>query len=338
MIRNSVRILVVLSQCAVTVGLEAKTTDYGRAKALAKADPVEAEALYERFMRDTSWGKMRRAAHYDLFYLRLRNGRLAEAFPLSDSIDLGRKYRRSLADFYGISEGQASKLVRRLHGVCSQEEEASHAGRLLRSEMMPAPVWDFALRVLLRCRTKGRSQLFSSDLFEIEKPTRLQTQLRLIAIREQLYADADKAQKLFAIARAAAEAQYGTDEQLKVQLIVLEARIAAAQEDFDRVIELCGEIPADSGMKQARTVCALLTAHALLKKGEAEKAWKKIRNIEINPSELDTRLLRLTIAVAADVEESQKLAEFTRRVSYSYCAKSLRELAAAVLAEKTNKR
>ena len=339
MIRNSVKFFVLLAHCTLTVSAEAKTPDYHRAQAIAKADPLEAEALYERFIRDTPHSKLRRAANYDLFYLRLRNGRHAEAFAQAGSKELGRKYSISLADSYGITGQQAANLVRRLQGVCSQEEEVTRIGKLLRSEKMPAPVWDFTLRVMLRCKAHGRSHVFVPDLFELEKPTRLQTQLRLIAIREQLYVDADKAGQLLAITRAATEDQYTDDEQLRMQLLVLEARIAAAKEDYDRVIARCGELASATGAKQAKAACDLLVAHAFLKNGDPAQAWKRIRNATVNPAELDSRLLRLTVAVAAGLEAPDKLVVFRQRASYGYCARSLRELADSVLSEKKpNKR
>jgi hypothetical protein len=53
--------------------------------------------------------------------------------------------------------------------------------------------------------------------------------------------------------------------------------------------------------------------------------------------DMDTRLLRLTVAVAAGREKPEKLVRFSKRASYAYCARSLRELAESVLAQKKSK-
>jgi len=330
-IRSSVKFVILL---VLTRSAQAKGSDYLRAQAIAKSDPLEAEALYERFMQETPHGKWRRAANYDLFYLRLRNGRFVEALAQAASKDLSKFYGTALADAYGITSKQASVLVRRLQAVCSHEEEPALLGSLLRNEKMAAPVWDFALRALLHCKAHGRSQIFASDLFEIEQATRLQTQLRLIAVREQLYADADKALALFKITRTALEEQHPDDEQLRTQMLVLEARIASARADHDQVIHLCKELAQGKTAKPAMIACDLLVVHALLKKGDPEQAWRRISHVQVSPLDLDTRLLRLTVAVAAGLEKPEKLVKFSHRVSYKYCARSLRELAEAVLAEK----
>lgn len=337
MIRSSVSFLLLLVIFLICGSAEARTSDYRRAQTLAKTDPLEAEALFERFIRETPNGKVRRAANYELFYLRLRNGRLAEAFVQSGNREFGKKFNTAVADAYGITGEQASGLVRRLRAVCAEEGEVSRLGYYLRQGQMPAPVWDFALRVMLRCKATGRSDIFASDLFELERATRLQTALRLIAVREQLYADADRASDLFAITRAAAEAQYGEDEQLKIQLIVLGARIAAAKEDYEQAIARCADLPATKAARQARATCDVLVAHALFRQGDSGQAWKTLRKVPLTPMEPDTRLLRLTVAVAAGVTEPEKLTAFTQRASYPYCARSLRELAQTVLAGKNRK-
>lgn len=337
MIRSSVSFFCLLVTFLTVGSAEARTSDYRRAQVLAKSDPLEAEALYERFMRETPNAKIRRAANYELFYLRLSNGRLAEALAQSGNKEFGKKFSTAVADAYGITGEQASGLVRRLRAICAEEGEVSPLGNYLRQRQMPAPVWDFTLRAMLRCKATGRSQIFAPDLFELERPTRLQTALRLIAVREQLYADADKAAQLFAITRSAAEEQFAGDEQIKVQLIVLGARIAAAKEDDAQAFALCEELPPGQPAKQARAACDLLLAHALLKKHEPAKAWKKIRQVPVNQLELDNRLLRLAVAVAAGVAKPEKLATFAKRASYPYCARSLRELAESVLAENNHK-
>jgi hypothetical protein len=335
--RSSVSFPFLLALLLLTGNAEAGNADYRRAKALAQSDPLEAEALYERFMRETPNGKIRRAANYDLFYLRLRNARLVEAFAQSANKEFGRKFSTAVADAYGISEAQASGLVRRLRLVCAEEEDVSRLGDYLRQGKMPAPVWDFALRVMLRCGVKSRSQIFAPDLFELERPTRLQTALRLIAVREQLFVDPERASELFAITRTAAQEQHAADEQLHMQLALLEARIAAAQEDYDSAIALCNALATEEEAKPVKSACDLLVAHALLKQGDAANAWKRIRRVPVNPTELDTRLLRLTVAVAAGVEKPEALVRFGKRASYAYCARSLRELAGSVLAQKNPK-
>lgn len=347
--RNSWRLWVIRSSASCLLAAaflltavaraEARSADYRRAQALVKSDPLEAEALYERFIRETSNDKMRRAAGYDLFFLRLRHRRLVEALVQSRQKQFRRKYNTALSDAYGITNAQAASLARHLRSACAREEQPDRIGSFLRAEHLPAPVWDFALRVLLRCGIEGRSQLIATHLFEAGKVTRLQMALRLIAVREQLYADADKAAKLLAATRAVAEEHFADDEQLELQFILLEARLAAVREEYDAVIERCTELPPGKHATQANAACDLLVTHALLQKGEAAQAWKRIRKVRVNPLDLDKRLLRLVAAVAAGVVEPEKLMRFSRRASYSYCASSLRQLAGSVIEEKIpNKR
>ncbi|HNE21313.1 MAG TPA: hypothetical protein PLF85_16455, partial [Turneriella sp.] len=61
MIRSSVSFLLLLVIFLICGSAEARTSDYRRAQTLAKTDPLEAEALFERFMRETPNGKVRRA-------------------------------------------------------------------------------------------------------------------------------------------------------------------------------------------------------------------------------------------------------------------------------------
>jgi hypothetical protein len=336
-IRSSGRFFFLLVLLLLSVNAEAGNADYRRARALAESDPMEAEALYEKFLRETSNRKLRRAANYELFFLRLRNARLVEAFAQSANKDFDRKFRTAVADAYSISEAQASGLVRRLRAVCANEKDVSRLGDYLRRQEMSAPVWDFALRVMLRCGVQGRSQIFAADLFELERPTRLQTALRLIAVREQLFVDPERASELFAITRTAAQEQYAADEQLHVQLFLLEARIAALQEDYDSAIALCNALATEEKAKPVKSACDLLVAHALLQQGDAANAWKRIRRVPVKPIDMDTRLLRLTVAVAAGREKPEELVRFSKRASYAYCARSLRELAESVLAQKKSK-
>jgi hypothetical protein len=56
--------------------------------------------------------------------------------------------------------------------------------------------------------------------------------------------------------------------------------------------------------------------------------------VPLNPADIDSRLLRLVVAVAAGFEKPEKLLAFRNRASYSYCARSLRELADSVITEK----
>ena len=347
--RNSWRLWVIHSSAScllaaaflltVVARAEARSPDYRRAQALVKSDPLEAEALYERFIRETPHDKMRRAAGFDLFFLRLRNGRFVEALVQSGQKQFTRKYHTALSDAYGITNAQAASLARHLRAACAKEEQPDTIGSFLRAQHVPASVWDFALRVLLRCGIKGRSQVFAADLFEGGKVTRLQVALRLIAVREQLYVEGGKATELLAATRAVAEEHFADDELLKLQFILLEARIAAVREEYDAVIERCTDLPPGKHATQANAACDLLVTHALLQKGEAAQAWKRIRKVQVDPLDLDKRLLRLVAAVAAGVVEPEKLAHFSRRASYGYCASSLRQLAGSVIAEKIpNKR
>lgn len=289
-------------------------------------------------MKTTDDDRLRRAADYDLFFLRLRQGRLAEAFSQTGKKSFAKKYAAALAESYGLSPQSAAQLTRYLKKACSRAAPVSRVGDFLREESLGAPVYDFSLRVLQRCNAPEPDGLFAPDLFSGERATRLKTALRLIAIREQIYVDVQHAGELFAVTREAAEAQYAADKDLGAQLLVLGARIAVAKRDHAGALALCDRLLSGRSALPAAEACALIAAYALLEQGDIPAARSRIRRVRVRPQNLDARLLRLTVAVAAGDFEPAKLRSFAGRASYPYCARSLREQSESILVQMNAKK
>lgn len=322
---------ILLYSALVNVLFAESVRDYRRAQSLVSSDPLEAEALYERFLANAKDIKRRRAANYELFFLRLKHARLIEAFTQADNKSLGKKYYQAVADQFTIQRHQASVLVHNLRAACKGKKSAAHVGEYLRRHNLPAPLWDFSLRVLKRCTVENRSTIFSDDLFETPNAARSVVLLRLMAIREQLYTDAEKAEQLLLFTRQDAE-RYADDTALAAQFAVLEARIADEREDYEKALRICDSLDHEEVPAQAVTSCNLFAAHALLRLGHAERAFRRIAKVSLARQNLDGRLLRLVIGVEAGKVERRRLKQFTQRASYRYCARRLRDLAAATLA------
>lgn len=322
---------ILLYSAVVNTFFAESVRDYRRAQSLVSSDPLEAEALYERFLAHAKDLKRRRAANYELFFLRLRNARLIEAFTQAGNQSFGKKYHQAVANQFSIQRQQASILVQNLRAACKNKKGAGRVGEYLRRHNLPVPLWDFSLRVLKRCAVENRSSIFSDDLFEISNAARSVILLRLIAIREQLYTDAEKAEQLLLFTRQDAEG-YADDTALAAQFAVLEARIADEREDYEKALRICDSLDHDEVPAQAVASCNLFAAHALLRLGHAERAFRRIAKVSLAQQNLDGRLLRLVIAVEAGKVDRRKLEQFTQRASYRYCARRLRDLAAATLA------
>lgn len=306
--------------------------DYRRAQSLASSDPLEAEALYERFVANAEGGKMRRSANYELFFLRLKHARLVEAFLQINHKFLAEKYHQAIADRFAVSRKKVTVLIRKLRAVCDRQKNVAAIGDYLRENSFSAPLWDFSLRILSHCEVKNRSSIFSEELFEKQNASRSEILLRLIAIREQLYKDAEKAEQLLLFTRQDAAERYSGDIALAVQFSVLEARIADERGEYERVIQICDDLVSTETPSQAIAACNLLAAHALLRLGHAEQALQRITKTKLERANLDGRLLYLLIALEVGKRESHELRQFTKRASYRYCARKLRDLAAQILA------
>lgn len=316
------------SVCLLLVpAVQAKGSAYFRATELTQEDPLEADALFVSVIRNSGEAKIRRAAIHQLFYLRLRSGRTAEAFSLISSESMRKKYASELAAQLKISEKNAERLVQRLRSACGKGRDLQKFADFLEENRSGVSTYDFSFRVLKKCRPADAAEILPVPDSEANMDRRTLA-LALIAIREGKNAESgsESAQSLIVLKSRAADIT-AKDAALKGQLLVIEARQAVKNSDFALVAENCGQVAAEEALKRYRGQCRFLTAFALIKDGKPAEAYARLAVQKIPPQQIDNRLLRLIAGVSAGKIPRERLRKFMQRASYPECAPVLRELA-----------
>ncbi|MCX7633890.1 MAG: hypothetical protein N2Z22_11225 [Turneriella sp.] len=292
---------------------------------MAISDPLEAEALYEHFLANSQNPKLRRAAVYELFFLRLRQQRFAAAFRQAENSPFAQHYHKSLAASLGLKLNMAKLLVSKLRKSCDDSQKIFDLQQLLRNGY-PISAWDFALQVLHDCGMEDPTLLFPEEIFSEEESdiTPRNIQLQLLAAREQIATAPETAAQLLVRARNDIEVNFPDDHKLQLQLLSLEAQLALHWQDYAMAIAKCQKVRGNAKVSRA---CRFIRAYALLKLQEPHKAWQEIVKIQLQPWELDYRLLKIIVGVAAGQIPEESLQQFRRRLSYTQCARELRELA-----------
>lgn|GEM_PF-6052008 len=316
----------------VQFALRAASSSYERAKELMEDDPLEADAQLSDTIKKTGNAKIRRAAKYDLFYLRLRLGRFSEAYPLATGKGMRSRLVKTAAAQFRTTEGKLSRVIAAIDAECRPDGEAEHIAEILTQTKSSAAVYDFALQRLEACKFKERLAIFpvlSKEKQQISDARLLH--IYVLKARSLISAgEYETAQEgLLQIREAAADliAQNGAFE---LPLFLAEARNAALQARADEVTAICKNISAREDAFSARKACLYLKGYALLKLQKYPEAAKILNALKAEPREIDNRLLKLTAAVASHQIPAAKLRKYTRRASYRYQARVLRELAAEI--------
>lgn len=311
----------------VTSAWPAKGGVYFRATGLIEEDPLEADALFASVIRNSGEAKIRRAAIHQLFYLRLRSGRVAEAFSLVSSESMRKKYETAMAAQLKIPEKSAERLIQRLRSACTKSYDLQKLVDYLVEKKAGVAAYDFSYRVLKKCRPADALEILPVPEPEGELDRRALA-LALVAIREGKSAGSglEPAQLLNEL-RSKAAGVLDKDASLRGQLLIIEARQAVKNADFPLVAENCRQVAAEEVLKKFRGQCRLLTAFALLKEGKPAEAYVRLAAQKIQPAQIDNRLLRLIAGVTAGKIPRERLRKFMQRASYPECAPVLRELA-----------
>lgn len=305
---------------------------YDRAKDLLEDDPLESDALLADTIRNTGNAKIRRAAKYDLFYLRLRLGRFSEAYPLATGKGMRSRLIKTAAAQFRTTEGKLSRVIAAVDGECSADGDASRVGEILAQTKSSAAVYDFALQRLDACKMKETARIFPLLSQEAEQISEARL-LHIYVLKARSLISAgeyETAQEGLSQIREAAADLIGQNAALELPLLLAEARSAALQEKADVVSALCKNIAAREGAVAARRACLYLKGFTLLKIKKYPEAAKILNALKAEPREIDNRLLKLTAAVAARQIPAAKLRKYGRRASYRYQAKVLRDLAAEI--------
>lgn len=312
--------------------LYAKASLYQRAADLADEDPREAEALYVRFLAETGNDKLKRAAAHELFTLRLKQGRMGEAFFQAKSAAFTRRFLSALEEHLRLDTSPARRLVTALREECSDEGDAENLSKLLAREKYPVAAYSFAVMILGRCNNDAADSVIPDFPEEKEKIDGRAVNLALLEIREAIGRDDfETASSLLGEVRKNAAALIEKEPGYGLQLDYAEARLDSKQENYAGVFARCASIDKKKPPRWVRNACRSLTAYCLLKQGKAAEAYARIASLKIASQDIDNRLLRLTAAVAADEAPAEKLRKFTRRRSYKECAPLLRKLAEEIL-------
>lgn len=316
------------------LALNAGGRNYQRAQSLIEDDPLEADALLADAIRATGNAKIRRAARYDLFYLRLRLGRFSEAYPLATGKGMRKRLIKSAAAQFRTNEAKLSRVIAATDEECSADGDAGRVGQILAQSKGNAALYDFALQRLEACKMKETRPIFPV----LAKENQLISETRLLNIyalkaRSLISAgDYETAQQGIALIREAAADLLSKNAALEWPLLLAEARSAALQANADAVAGLCKKLGSDEDAAAARKACLYLKGFALLKGRKYAEAAKVLNALKAEPREIDNRLLKLAAAVAARQVPVAKLHKYTRRASYRYQARVLRDLAAEITA------
>lgn len=328
------RILLVLVLSWIGKNLFA-ASPYQRALQLAESDPLEAEALLEQVRQGAGNAKLRRAAAIQLFYLRLGNGRLVEAYPLLRGKSQHKKFIGALSTQLHTS---ASSTVRLLHAVkveCKAAGDAAAVGSILDEQAYPATAYDFSLRLLRKCGAKNLAKIFPPEILGAEIADIRSAQIILVYVREVKGEDAARvAHELIERLKNFALHSAGAQNDLLQQAALAEARLAARNEEHADVVRLCDGIRDVGESRNILTACAYLSGFAYAHLGQTKKAHAILSAQKANATDVDHRLLKLTVAVAAGNAPKKSLKAYMRRASYPYCAAILRKFASEVVDEK----
>lgn len=307
---------------------------YQRAQQLIEDDPLEADALLADTIKGTGNAKIRRAARYDLFYLRLRLGHFSEAYPLATGKGMRSRFVKTAAAQFRTTESKLSRVITATDEECSSDGDAARVGQVLGQNKGNAALYDFALQRLEACKTKDALAIFpvlAKENQQISEP-RL---LNVYALKARSLISAgnyETAQAGIALIREAAADLLAKNAALEWPLFLAEARNAALQGNADEVGALCKKFGTDEDAAAARRACLYLRGFALLKGKKYAEAAKVLNALSADMREIDNRLLKLTAAVAAKQVPPAKLRKYGMRASYRNQAKVLRDLAAEILA------
>ncbi|AFM14530.1 hypothetical protein Turpa_3896 [Turneriella parva DSM 21527] len=301
---------------------------HSRALALKESDPVEAEALLVRFIQATGSDKLRRAAGYDLFYLRLAQNRLVEAFQQGQSKAFQRKYREAVAMRFNLQPRVTSGLLNRLAAICAQKEisEASHG--YFAQVKFGAAAFEFAVRVMQSCKVENAESVLPELAQGAKAANERQLTLKLLKIRYGIEETALAGQQLAELATLDADL-LAANSTLEGQFYLLQARLAMEQGDLETAEARCKALPGKTS-KSLRAACNFLLAYHLALNERFAEGYRLIQHAEIPKANIDNRLLRLTLAVGAGQAPPKKLRKFQKRASYRYSATSLKDLAERV--------
>lgn len=322
-------ILVLL--CLASDGAWAKASPYFRATALLDEDPLEADAIFSSLIGSTNDAKIRRAATHQLFYLRLKSGRSAEAYSLVVTKAMHDKYISAISAELKIPEAQADRLVARLKTACGKNYDLQKISVYLEEKRMAVPVYDFSYRVLAKCRPSDAKVILpaAETWDDYDKRT---FALGLFAIREAIASgNAANQKERLAELESRGAALVEKNANLRGQLLIIKSRMAIKNSEFDAVREICRQVYADEGLRKFRNQCRYLNAFVLVKEGKGAEAHALLTNQKVQPIQVDNRLLKLIAGVSAGKVPGKKLETFMQRSSYQQCAPMLRELAAEVL-------
>ncbi len=332
-------VLIAIFSFLVFSPLAAKQSAYQRAQALLEDDPREAEALLVHFIRQTGNDKLKRAAAHELFTLRLKQGRLAEAFLQAKSSGFKKRFLSAVEEGLKVSESSAGRLVAALRQECDAGGDAEKIAILLGKNKFPVAAYNFSLTVLERCKVEGSEAILPDFPEEAEKVDARTLSLALLEIRAAISRDdTEEAEALLTEVRKTAANFLEKEPAFALQLDFTEARLFSKKEDFKALGNRCAAIEKKKPARWLRNACRFMTAYAYLKQEKYAEAYARIANLKIVPVETDNRLLRLTAAVAADEEIPEKLEKFMRRRSYPECAEVLRKLAEEILEIKAQNR
>ncbi|MBS0618861.1 MAG: hypothetical protein JSR44_11780 [Spirochaetes bacterium] len=308
---------------------------YQRALDLAASDPLEAEALLERVRRSAGNTKLRRAAAIQLFYLRLANGRLVEAYPLLKDKSQRKKFMYALSAQLHIDESATARLMHAVKAECKADGDAAVIGALLEKQTYPAMAYDFGLRLLRKCGVKNLAEIFPPEILDAEIADVRNAQIVLVYVREVKGEDAARVahaliEKLTNFALHSASAQ----SDLSQQTVLAEARLSARNEEHADVVRLCASLRAAKTDRNISTACAYLLGFAYAHLGQMKKAHAILSAQKADAIDIDHRLLKLTVAVAVGAQPKKNLRGYMRRASYHYCAAILRRFASEIANEK----
>jgi hypothetical protein len=301
-------------------------TAYQKGKELMDEDPAEAEAWLSIAFKDVANSKIRRAARYDLFYLRLRHGRTAEALPLASTKTMHRRLRIAVADGLGISGRSAGQIIAYLSSACQTKKVSEKLRVYLESDVRSIREIDFAVRTGRACGVRDFAAMI--PVGKLAEGGRRQINRELYRLREAIYEpDLDATIAALSKLREASSDAIEGEKSLQLQLLLLEARIAARQEDFTVLTERCAEIRKLQAKGSSARSCIFLETYGHMHRGQAQQAWKLIGKVRLGAYETDNRLLVLVTAVAAKKRPRNELLRWLRRKSASDLAPMLRELA-----------
>jgi hypothetical protein len=268
------RKFVILTFCVLATPIAAASLR-SRAMALKESDPAEAEALLVRFIHETGSEKLRRAARYDLFYLRLSNNRLVEAFQQGQEKAFRRKYHEAVAMRYNLQPKATSRLVSRLASICAKKEISEEGREYFALARFGAAVYEFAIRVMQSCKIESAPSVLPEPTMGARAANERQLTLKLLKIRYGIEETALAGQQLAELATLDADL-LAANATLQGQFDLLQARLAMEQGDLGTAGARCKALPGKNHQIAAdglpflarlppcpeRTVCRRLPTHS----------------------------------------------------------------------------